>query len=121
MAEEVIRQRIDDLARAQGLTVQADQTIPFSLDGIAYTIDLSEANAQRLRDALDEFVRAATPLFDQSVDLADTGSRARRQELARVRGWARDQGFQVSDRGRVPTEIVKKFVLANGPLRHQNN
>ncbi len=38
---------------------QADQTVPFGLDGAAYEIDLSNSNANALRAALEPFVAAA--------------------------------------------------------------
>ncbi len=33
------------------------RTVRFSLDGIHYEVDLSEANLQRLRDSLQPFIR----------------------------------------------------------------
>ena len=55
MARQVITTLIDDLDGKK-----ADRTVEFSLDGTSYTIDLSEANAGKLRKALDPFINAGT-------------------------------------------------------------
>ena len=55
MARQVITTLIDDLDGKK-----ADRTVEFSLDGTAYTIDLSDANAGKLRKALDPFINAGT-------------------------------------------------------------
>src|SRR3954451_21155199 len=57
MARQVITTLIDDLDGKP-----ADRTVEFSLDGTSYTIDLSEANAGKLRKALDPFIEAGTRL-----------------------------------------------------------
>ena len=38
---------------------EAEETVEFGLDGAFYEIDLSEDNAERLRDALAEYVEHA--------------------------------------------------------------
>src|SRR4051812_26035437 len=55
MARQVITTLIDDLDGKR-----ADRTVEFALDGATYTIDLSEANAGKLRKALDPFIAAST-------------------------------------------------------------
>jgi Lsr2 len=87
----------------------AEGTVRFGLDGTDYEIDLNARHAQALRDALARYVRAArrparggrraSPIW---VDRTD------------VRQWARAQGIEVKDRGRVPAELVVKFKAATG-------
>ncbi len=48
MAKQVITVLTDDIDGGE-----ADRTVEFGLDGVRYTIDLSEKNAGKLRKALD--------------------------------------------------------------------
>lgn len=80
--------------------------VTFSLDGETWRIDLSEQNRQRLRAALGEFIESAVKV---------SGARATRTssspdvDLADVRAWARANGYQVSDRGRIPKQIMDAY------------
>src|SRR3954464_13164167 len=68
MARQVITTLIDDLDGKK-----ADRTVEFSLDGINYTIDLSEANAGKLRKALDPYINAGTRLGRHAGRVAPRG------------------------------------------------
>ena len=85
-------QLIDDLDGAA-----ADETIAFALDGKQFEIDLNAANAATLRNKLAPFVSAARTAG---------GSRRARQA---VRVWARENGYSVSERGRIPAEVVEAY------------
>ena len=80
----------------------ADGTVEFGIDGKKYEIDLSEANAKRLREALAEFVAAAgrRPSIDREQNQA-------------IRDWARKRGMKVSDRGRIPAEVLEAYHKEN--------
>jgi Lsr2 len=95
---------IDDLDGSE-----AEGTVRFGLDGTDYEIDLNARHAQALRDALASYVRAARRP-------ARGGRRAPAIWVDRteVRQWARAQGIEVKDRGRVPAELVVKFKTATG-------
>jgi hypothetical protein len=96
----------------------AAQTVPFGLDGVSYEIDLSDENAQALRDELAPYVRAARRTGGRRTrwvaNSAGTGGsvststadRARNQE---VRAWAAANGFAVSARGRISREVCEAF------------
>jgi hypothetical protein len=110
MAQKIQTLLIDDLdgGEAQG-------TLRFGLDGAEYEIDLSAKHAEALRKALEPYVSAARRA---------PGSAARRQgrngrraatagpDSTAVREWAKSQGIEVKDRGRVPAELVVKFKAA---------
>ena len=81
----------------------ADETVTFGLDGVSYEIDLSAANATRLRDDLASWVGHA-----RVAAKAD-----KRTDLAAVREWARQNGHQVSDRGRISAEIQAAYDKAH--------
>ena len=104
MAQKVHVVLVDDIDGAD-----ADETVRFALDGVAYEIDLSASNAARLRAALAEFVGHARKAPGRG------GRRARSAtgNSAQIRAWARDQGLQVNERGRIPADLAAKFDAAH--------
>ncbi|MBA3310553.1 MAG: Lsr2 family protein [Nocardioidaceae bacterium] len=89
----------------------ADETVTFGLDGATYEIDLSAKNAARLRDVLAKYVGAARKPPGRAPR---RGSRRTAGPSASdVRDWARAHGYDVSDRGRVSSEIRAAYEAAN--------
>lgn len=109
MAQRTILQLIDDLDGSE-----ADETVLFSLDGRSYEIDLTSENADKLRAALSSWATAGrrTSVTRRQGKHAPTDS-ARRQELEKIRQWGRDNGWQVSDRGRVPQDLQDAYRKAH--------
>ena len=110
MAKQVITLLTDDIDGGE-----ADRTVEFGLDGVNYTIDLSEKNAGKLRKALDPFLNAATRVGRSGVVAssrrnapASTGRASRDQNQA-IREWANKNGYEVSERGRIPSHIVEAY------------
>jgi uncharacterized protein YggL (DUF469 family) len=98
---------------------EADETLEFGVDGKNYEIDLSKANAGKLRDALAEFVASARRLSGgrgrrpaAAVAVARRPSIDREQNQA-IREWARKRGMKVSDRGRIPAEVLDAYHQEN--------
>ncbi len=91
---------------------EASETVTFGLDGKTYEIDLNEKNAAKLRDALAQYVAAAR---------STSGRRGGRKSAAtnlgpsarEVRDWARSNGYDVPDRGRIPADVRAAFDAAN--------
>ena len=109
MAQRQIIQRIDDIDG----TAIADgdgRTVSFALDGTAYEIDLSDAHTQELTDALAPFVSAGRRTGRKAVSTATKSNPA---ELQKIREWARSQGHDVSDRGRVSGTIRDAYNAAH--------
>lgn len=122
MAEMVTRHRVDDLERRQGNEVAADEQMVFSIDSRSYVIDLSAVNAKLLREVLEPYVEAATPLLDaQGLTGRLSPHQAKRAELKAIRDWALAQGVSVSNRGRVPDSLIKAYERVNGPTLHQHH
>ncbi|GGQ80736.1 histone-like nucleoid-structuring protein Lsr2 [Couchioplanes azureus] len=116
MARQVITVLTDDLDGGS-----ADRTVEFGIDGVTYTIDLSETNAGVLRTALRPFLSAATP-----VGPGGRTGRAARRPPARprssgrehnqlIRDWAHQHGYAISGRGRMPLSVVEAFHRAHQP------
>lgn len=108
MAQKIQVLLLDDLDGGD-----AEETVQFGLDGASYEIDLSAKNAGELRKVMSKF-----------VDVARRGSSARRspgrpangqtprvdrEQNAAIRDWARKRGHSVSDRGRIPAEIIAAY------------
>ncbi len=115
MARQVITTLIDDLDGKK-----ADRTVEFSLDGVDYTIDLSEANAGKLRKALDPYLSSGTRLGRASAGRIAVGrgvparTAGSRDENRLIREWAVANGHQISDRGRIPQGVTDAYRAANG-------
>ena len=105
MAQKVQVVLIDDIDGGP-----ADETITFAVDGTSYVIDLSTANAARLRNAMAPFVGHARKAAGRS------GARRPRSagagKSAEIRAWARERGLAVNERGRIPADLVAKFEAA---------
>jgi nucleoid-associated protein Lsr2 len=93
---------------------EAEGTVPFALDGTEYEIDLNAEHAQALRDALARYVGAARRAGGGARRPARGGRRAGGVDSTEVREWAKAQGIEVKDRGRVPADLVTRFKAATG-------
>lgn len=116
MAQKVLIQLVDDLDGTE-LRDGDGETVKFGLDGRQYEIDLSQANAKRLRDALAEFIDAGRTASASGRRASASSGRpaadGKRRDLAEVRAWARENGHEVSDRGRVPQTVLDAYDQAH--------
>ena len=109
MAKQIITVLTDDLDGGD-----ADRTVEFGLDGVNYTIDLSEKNIGKLRKALDPYLAAAsrTGRAGSGGRIASrpaAPTRAHRDQNQAIREWAAANGHEVSERGRIPKAVVDAF------------
>jgi hypothetical protein len=104
MAQQVNIVLVDDI---DGST--AEETVVFALDGKDYEIDLSTKNAQKLRDAIAPYVGHAR----KATGRRRGGRAGNGPSPADIRAWARDNGFNVPDRGRVSTEVREAYLAAH--------
>lgn len=116
MARRIVHQLVDDLDGSV-LEIGEGETVLFSLDGVAYEIDLTDENAQRLRDALAPYVGAGRSISaGRAQATSSAGARRRRTgqtDYGPIRAWAKENGYQVSERGRVPASVIEAFEAAN--------
>ncbi len=98
----------------------ADETVTFSLDGTTYEIDLSDSNAGEMRDVFSKYVNAARKVSSRGPrasgagrSKATGGGRMDREQAGAMRDWARKNGHEVSDRGRIPASVVDAFEAAH--------
>lgn len=115
MAQRVRIELTDDLL-GDGTTAQ--ETVTFALDGVTYEMDLTTANAAKLRDSLAPWVASARRVSGQRRAAARQGAATKRARSGAgsanaIRVWARAQGMEVSDRGRVRDEVRAAYEAAH--------
>lgn len=111
MAQRVQVLLVDDIDNTD-----ADETVTFALDGVSYEIDLNTANAAQLRDALAPWVghaRRAGGRKASGRSSGGSGGGSRRKDVSAVREWARKNGHDVSERGRIPAAVQEAYDKAN--------
>jgi len=103
---------VDDL---DGSTEDVEN-VQFSLDGHNFEIDLSAENAARLREKLERFIEAGHRVRQHKrgtrKQVITTGAVSKEHTQA-IRHWAKDNGYQISERGRIPTNIRDAFEAAH--------
>jgi hypothetical protein len=112
MAQKVLVQLVDDL---DGTSSNDIATVTFGLDGVTYEIDLNENNASNLRDHLAEFIASARRTggrVKRGGSATAGGSGRNREQTQAIREWAKKNGHDVSDRGRIPAAVIDAFEAA---------
>lgn len=118
MAELVIRELIDDLDK-KPIDVGIGFEINFAYRGVEYRIDLRPANADKIDAVFAPFIHAAEKIpwaADKShAKTISAAPRPRRspEQLRAIRTWAGRNGFDVSSRGRMRSEVLDAFDAAH--------
>lgn len=98
---------VDDLDGSQ-----AASTVHFGFDDVSYEIDLSQEHADQFTAAIRPYMEAARRV-SRARHPAPAGARAGRHDQSQVRAWARQQGLRVSDRGRIPADVLAQYESAH--------
>ena len=114
MARKVHVDLLDDIDGSQ-----ADETVKFGLDGTNYEIDVNAKHAEKLRGAVAKYILKARRLGRNHIvssGRGQTGSSAKsdRAQNQAVRDWAKTKGIEISDRGRIPRNIVEQYQATAG-------
>jgi hypothetical protein len=105
MSQKVQTLFIDDIDGGE-----AEETVRFSLDGTEYEIDLSAKNSEELRNSLADYVTHARRVGSaQKRGAARAGRKRSTVDSVAVRAWARDNGYDIKERGRVPGDLVARY------------
>ncbi|NGO73490.1 histone-like nucleoid-structuring protein Lsr2 [Streptomyces boncukensis] len=112
MAQRVITIVTDDLTGEESTDAQ---THILAVDGVQYEIDLAPDSYDKLMEALNPFLTSGRRLRrSRTGGPAAAGKRSQgAEDTAKIRTWAREQGYEVSDRGRVPANIREAFEKAH--------
>jgi pyruvate/2-oxoglutarate dehydrogenase complex dihydrolipoamide acyltransferase (E2) component len=137
---EVRETLYDDLVLHQsggGEKVEAAETVEFSVNGEAFTIDLTADNAALFEEIIKPFRDAAAPAPKKTspkgkakaapsapassapaaASPKKTGTKGVDEESQRIRAWARENGFDLSSRGRLPQEVRDAYAAAQSGAR----
>ena len=95
---------VDDLTGGD-----AAETVVFALDGARYEIDLSVENAKKLRETLSIYITNGRRAPSRGEGTPRRATRADREQTAAIRAWARTNGFEISDKGRIPTSVIDAY------------
>jgi hypothetical protein len=109
MAQRVQTLFIDDIDGGA-----ADGTVRFGLDGADYEIDLSGEHSNELRTALGKYIEHSRKVGGAARRSPRGRGAANSIDTAKVREWARESGYDIKDRGRVPADLVAKYQAAVG-------
>ena len=109
MAQRIQTLFIDDIDGGA-----ADGTVRFGLDGADYEIDLSGEHSNELRAARGKYIDPSRKVVRGARRASRGRGAASAIDTAKVREWARESGYAIKDRGRVPADIIAKYQAATG-------
>ncbi|MFD7057295.1 Lsr2 family protein [Streptomyces mirabilis] len=110
MAQKIVTVYTDDLTGAESEEVR---THTFSLDGVNYEIDLVSDNYDQLFEALAPFIEKGRKLSRTRVAGRTNKVLTDGPSAEVLRAWARENNYQVNDRGRVPANIREAYQKAH--------
>jgi hypothetical protein len=91
----------------------ATETVTFGLDGKTYEIDLNAKNAGKLRDSLAQYVGSGRSVGGARRGRKPAVATNLGPSAREVRDWARSNGHDVPDRGRIPADVRSAFDAAH--------
>ena len=115
MAQRIVTELTDDTDGKP-----ANETVTFALDGREYEIDLSSKNAAALRKAFDVYVKNGRRIGGRRRGRASSGASSSSPgsksdvDTKAVREWANKNGHKVSERGRIPGNVIEAYQAAQG-------
>uniref|UniRef100_A0A942YAP0 Lsr2 family protein n=1 Tax=Neobacillus citreus TaxID=2833578 RepID=A0A942YAP0_9BACI len=117
MAQKVTVQLVDDLDDSP-ITPGEGRTVEFAFDGSSYEIDLTDDNVDKFREAISDYIAAARKVTGRRTGGSGTSQksspkRGNSEELAKIREWAKDNGYEVSSRGRISTQVQEAYAAAH--------
>lgn len=115
MAQRVITQLISDLSGDEVVDGKGE-TVEFAYRGTRYTIDLTDKEAAGFDRAMAMYIEHATQVGGarkSAVSSPRSSAGRSRGELQNIRAWARDNGYEVSERGRIKADVVAAYHAAN--------
>jgi len=111
MAQKTLIQFVDDLD-GSALADGTGKTVTFALEGVSYEIDLSQAHAEELAEALAPYVAAGRKVGGRKSAARTSGAKSDPAELQKIRDWAGKNGHAVSSRGRISAAVRDAYNAA---------
>ncbi|WP_163377143.1 Lsr2 family protein [Dietzia sp. Alg238-R159] len=112
MAQQFQVRYIDDIDGAD--LGDKPNAISFAFEGKEYSIDLSDANAEAFRAAVAPYIEAGHRVTGSKTKTARKATaKTASGDTKAIREWARTNGYDVSDRGRIPADVMEAYAAAN--------
>lgn len=92
---------------------EATQTVSFALDGVAYEIDLNESHADQLREQFESWIASGRRIGGRRTAGTRRFSGGDPERTSRIREWARENGHEVSGRGRIASAVIEAYDAAH--------
>ena len=112
MAQRVITQYVSDLS-GKDLAEGEGRTVKFSYNGVDYSIDLTDQEADKFDKVLDQYINAATRIGGRRSSGGRSSSSSSSSSNAAIRQWAQENGYELGNRGRIPAEIKEAYEATN--------
>jgi len=111
MAQKTLVQLVDDIDGTP-IADGEGRTVTFALNGVTYEIDLSDAHVEELTESLSPYLSAGRKT-GRKATTSTSSTKSDPAELQKIREWARANGHDVSDRGRVSGTIRDAYNAAH--------
>jgi Lsr2 len=94
---------------------EAEGTVTFALNGVGYELDLSKKNRDKLLKAFEPYVSGGRKVSTRTTSARSSrgGGSPKKHDQSAVREWARSEGMTISDRGRIPADVLAKYEAAH--------
>lgn len=109
MAQKIHVTLVDDIDQSP-----AAENVTFGLDGINYEIDLSAEHAAALRESLAVYIAAGRRVGGRVVRGRSPVTPKSKSDVGEIRAWARENGYDVHERGRIQADIRAAYYAAQG-------
>lgn len=115
MAKKVYVQLVDDIDDKP--IDSGGEHISYSVNGVSYEIDLSDKNAKEFHRKLDYYIehsaRVGGKRAKKAVGTTSTGQKRDANQTKAIREWAKSNGYTISARGRIPSDVENAFDAAH--------
>ncbi|MEV5776839.1 Lsr2 family protein [Streptomyces antimycoticus] len=118
MVQKVVTTYVDDLTGEESEEIGTHTVL---IDGAGVELDLSSRSYDQLLEALSPYLNAKGARRVRGSITNGSAARGKRQpatpsgrqDTAEIRAWARENGYEVNNRGRVPATVREAYAKAN--------
>jgi hypothetical protein len=108
MARQITEVLIDDIDGGN-----ASVSVQFAYEGKSYAIDLNKRNAKKFDDSIKPWITAGRRVTARSGPARKATTASDPAHLAQVRAWAKENGLEVSARGRIAQQTLDAYKAAH--------
>ncbi|MFE9570382.1 Lsr2 family protein [Streptomyces sp. NPDC006692] len=110
MAQKIVTIYTDDLTGEESAEAATHQVV---IDGVAYEVDLGPDSYDKLMEAVGPFLKVGRRIRGSRAKAASPRQAAGASDTAAIRAWAKENGHNINERGRVPADIREAYEKAH--------